>query len=445
MTERLFGKMSIPQIIVSVYVFLIFIGGFLLSLPIASATGTWTNFMDALFTATSAVCVTGQAILNTATHWSTFGKTIIILLIEIGGLGFITIWMIFFMMRGLKANIKQRNVLLESLNLSADFEVKEIVFYIVKFTLLAQLIGAFLLSWAFIPRLGWLTGGLYAIFHSISAFNNAGFDLFGDSLIGFQTSSFVLLVIAALIVAGGLGFLVWRDLLTYYRNRRLLRYTKLTLIGSSALISIGFVLFAISETKQGTFNHLNLGDRLSNLLFLSITPRTAGFANVDYSQLSPLGIFSTIILMFIGGSSGSIAGGVKVSTIIIALMFLVRFFTGKPFTLFNRTVKIATIRRALFIIASALLLMMVATILLLMTETLPPGVGIEYVLMEVISCMSTVGLTMGLTPHLTLAGKVILVVLMLIGRVGLVTFLWSIGNHKTQSQIKYPEMNIMIG
>lgn len=445
MTERLFRKMSVPQIIVSVYVFLIFIGGFLLSLPIASATGTWTSFIDALFTATSAVCVTGQVTLNTATHWSPFGKTIIILLIEIGGLGFITIWMIFFMMRGLKANIKQRNVLLESLNLSAEFEVKEIVFYIVKFTLLAQLIGAFLLSWAFIPRLGWLTGSLYALFHSISAFNNAGFDLFGDSLIGFQDNSFVLLVVATLIIAGGLGFLVWRDLLTYYRNRRLLRYTKLTLIGTSALIVIGFVLFAISETKQGTFKHLSFGDSLSNLLFLSVTPRTAGYANVDYSQLSHLGIFTTLLLMFIGGSSGSIAGGVKVSTMIIAIMFLVRYFSRKPFTILSRTIKIATIRRALFIIASALLMMMTATVLLLMTETLPPGVGIEYVLMEVISCMSTVGLTMGLTPDLTLAGKSILVVLMLMGRVGLMTFLWSIGHQKNQSQINYPEMNIMIG
>lgn len=445
MIERLFGKMSIPQIIVSAYVILIFTGGFLLSLPISSATGTWTNFMDALFTATSAVCVTGQVTLNTATHWSSFGKTIIILLIEIGGLGFITIWMIFFMMRGLKANIKQRSVLLESLNLSADFEIKEIVFYIVKFTLLAQLIGAFLLSWAFIPRLGWLTGSLYALFHSISAFNNAGFDLFGDSLISFQSNSFVLLVIAALIIAGGLGFLVWRDLLTFYRNRRLLRYTKLTLVGTAVLILIGFVLFAISETKHGTFKHLSIGDSLSNLLFLSVTPRTAGYANVDYSQLSTSGIFTTLLLMFIGGSSGSIAGGVKVSTVIIVFMFLFRYFSGKPFTILSRGIKIATIRRAFFIISSALSMIMVATSLLLITETLPPGAGIEYVLMEVISCLSTVGLTMGLTPHLSLAGKAILVVLMLMGRVGLVTFLWTIGNHRKQSQINYPEMNIMIG
>lgn len=445
MIERLFGKMSIPQIIVSAYVILIFTGGFLLSLPISSATGTWTNFMDALFTATSAVCVTGQVTLNTATHWSSFGKTIIILLIEIGGLGFITIWMIFFMMRGLKANIKQRSVLLESLNLSADFEIKEIVFYIVKFTLLAQLIGAFLLSWAFIPRLGWLTGSLYALFHSISAFNNAGFDLFGDSLISFQSNSFVLLVIAALIIAGGLGFLVWRDLLTFYRNRRLLRYTKLTLVGTAVLILIGFVLFAISETKHGTFKHLSIGDSLSNLLFLSVTPRTAGYANVDYSQLSTSGIFTTLLLMFIGGSSGSIAGGVKVSTVIIVFMFLFRYFSGKPFTILSRGIKIATIRRAFFIISSALSMIMVATSLLLITETLPPGAGIEYVLMEVISCLNTVGLTMGLTPHLSLAGKAILVVLMLMGRVGLVTFLWTIGNHRKQSQINYPEMNIMIG
>ena len=442
---NIFKFMSISQIIVSVYIGLIIIGGLVLSLPMSSASGDWTRYLDALFTATSALCVTGQVTLNTTTHWSPFGKMFILLLIEVGGLGFITLWMLFFMMRGSKANMRQRIVLLESLNLPADFDLKKIVTYIVQFTLFIQFIGAILLSFAFIPQFGWITGILYGFFHSISAFNNAGFDLLGDSLIGYQTNFYVLFVISMLIIAGGLGFLVWRDLLTYRHNHKLLRYSKLTLIGTATLLIAGFILFILSEGINGTFNHLSLGDFLMNTFFLSVTPRTAGYANIDYSHLSTLGTFITLILMFIGGSSGSIAGGVKVSTIMVTSMFLIRYFTGKPFTIYARTIKIATIRRALFLILAALSIITFASMVLLLTEEIPHGFGIEYILMEVISCLSTVGLTMGLTPNLTIIGKIILIILMLMGRVGLITFLWSIGSHRNNSTIKYPEMNIMIG
>lgn len=443
--KDIFDRFSVPQIIVGAYVLLIIIGASFLTLPIASAANAWTHPIDALFTAASAVCVTGQITLNTATHWSAFGKTVIILLIQIGGLGFITVWMLFFMMSGLKTNIRQQSVVLEALNLSPGYQVKNMVQYIVKFTLIAQLIGAILLAFSFVPSLGFQRGILYSIFHSISAFNNAGFDLFGDSLISFQNNPYVLFVIAGLIIAGGLGFLVWRDLLTYRRNKRLLRYTKLTLVGTGLIILISFSLFSISEWKAGTFSNLSFGDFLSNVFFMSVTPRTAGYANVDYAQVSQAGLLLTFILMFIGGSSGSIAGGVKVSTILIILIFVYRYFRGQPVILYSRSVDTQTIRRAFFIVFSAIMFITIATFILLVTEEIPPGFGIEYVLMEVISCIGTVGLSMGLTPNLTVIGKIILILLMLIGRVGLMTFLWSIGNHRKQSKLNYPAMTLMIG
>lgn len=443
--ERIFNRLSIPQTIVLAYFSLILFGGFLLSLPIASASGTWTSYIDAVFTATSAVCVTGQITLNTASHWSVFGKTVIISLIEIGGLGFMTIWMLIFLLSGKKTNIKQRQVMLESLNLTTTYGMQSIVWYIVRFTLSVQAIGAFLLSLVLIPQLGWVKGFFYSVFHSISAFNNAGFDLFGDSLIGYQNNTYLLTVIAFLIIAGGLGFLVWRDLLTYRKNKKLLRYSRLTVTWTVAILLISFLIFAISEGINGTFSHLSWGDWIGNIFFLAATPRTAGYANIDYTLVSSMGIFLTLILMFIGGSSGSTAGGAKISTIAVVSTFIYRTFRGQEVRMFSRTLTNDVIRRAFFIFTMGIILVLTATSILLITEEIPAGYGIEYILMDVLSCFGTVGLTMGLTPDLTFIGKIVLITLMFIGRVGLMTFFWSLGEHKTESKVHYPEMTIMIG
>lgn len=438
-------NLSISQTILLTYMTLILLGGGLLTLPIAAANGEATSFVDAVFTATSAVCVTGQVTLNTATHWSPFGKTVIISLIEIGGLGFMTLWMLVFHLNGHTANIRQRKLVYESLNLSWDYDMREVVLYIVRFTLGTQALGAILLALRLVPDLGWQRGVLYSIFHSISAFNNAGFDLFGDSLIGFQHEPYVINVIGFLIFSGSLGFLVWRDILTYFRNRKLLRYTKLVLITTAVLLITSSILFGITEGLNGTFTGLNPFEWVSNIVFLAVTPRTAGYANIDYAMLSKGGIFLTLILMFIGGSSGSTAGGVKTSTIAVLFIFLLNYFRGRPVMVFNRELKTETIRKALFMILSGFTLIIISTFILMLTEEIPPGMGIEYILVEVISCFGTVGLTMGLTPHLTSLGKLLLILLMFIGKVGLITFLWSIGNHDKQWQVKYPEINIMIG
>jgi len=236
-------------------------GGLLLWLPISSANGEWTSFIDALFTATSATAVTGQVTLNTAAHWNYFGKTVIITLIEIGGLGFMTLWIVFYYyLFKHRPNLRQRRIVTESLSLNAGDSVQKKVFAIVRFSLTVQLIGATLLGFVFVPEYGVGKGIYYSIFHSISAFCNAGFDLIGNSLIDYQSNPFILLVIASLIMAGGLGFIVWEDLLNYRKVRKLSNYSKIVLTVTASLWILGTLLFWITEHQNGTFSHLSFGD-----------------------------------------------------------------------------------------------------------------------------------------------------------------------------------------
>jgi Trk-type K+ transport systems, membrane components len=389
-------RLSIPQTIVLAYAFAITCGAILLWLPLSSANGEWTTFIDALFTATSATAVTGQVTLNTAAHWNYFGKTVIITLIEIGGLGFMTIWILFYYyIFKQRPNLKQRRVVSESLSLSGGDKPQQKVFSIVRFALTVQLIGAMLLGFVFIPEFG-ITKGLYfSVFHSISAFCNAGFDLLGNSLIDYQSNPFILLVIASLIMSGGLGFIVWEDLINYRKTRKLRRYSKIVLITTSSLWILGTFLFWISEYKNGTFSHLSVGDQLANYFFLSVTPRTAGYANIDYANLSLSSIFLTIVLMFIGASSGSTGGGVKVTTLVVIVLVIYRSVNYNHSNILNRTISQDTVRRSFFIFSSGMLISVLATFILLNTETIPDGFGVEYILIEVFSCLGTVGLTMG--------------------------------------------------
>src|SRR5699024_7304502 len=252
--SNIIKRLSIAQTIVLAYIFVITCGAILLWLPFSSASGEWTAFIDALFTATSATAVTGQVTLNTAAHWNYFGKTVIIALIEIGGLGFMTIWIIFYYyILKHRPNLRQRRLVSESLSLSNDGDkTQQKVSSIVRFALSVQLIGAILLSFVFIPEFGTIKGIYFSFFHSISAFCNAGFDLLGNSLIDYQNNPFILLVIAGLIMSGGLGFIVWGDLIDYRKNRKLSRYSKVVLTVTVSLWLLGTILFWFSEHKNGT-------------------------------------------------------------------------------------------------------------------------------------------------------------------------------------------------
>ncbi|MGF3227297.1 TrkH family potassium uptake protein [Facklamia sp. P12932] len=438
-------QISAPIYIVLTFVVISFIGGILLATPLASRSGEWTKLIDAWFTAVSAVCVTGNVTVNTTDHWNYFGRTIILVLIEIGGLGFMTLWVTVFIYMGKQINLRLHKVLLESLNISDISEVRNLLSYIIQFSLIVQIIGAALLGIDFIPRFGWLKGTYYAIFHSVSAFCNAGFDLLGDSMIGFQDNPLVLLTCMGLIIIGGLGFIVWRDLLTFYRNRKLLWHTKIVLTTTAILLLLGTVLFALTEQPSPLFKDQPFFIRLVNYLFLAVTPRTAGFSNVDYTALSSAGIFLTIVLMFLGASSGSTGGGVKTTTLASLLIFSSSAIRRRGSVIFKRTIPEGAILKAIFILISGLSLITFVTMILLITETIPPGFGIEYVVVEVVSCFSTVGLSMGLTPNLTGVGKTVLIFMMFIGRIGLLTIFWSASMGRKPSKIKYPHGNLMIG
>lgn len=443
---KIFKRLSIPQVIVLAYLLIILIGAVLLTLPFSAANGEWTSFIDALFTATSATAVTGQVTLNTAAHWNYIGKTIIITLIEIGGLGFMSIWiLLYYFFRGQGPNLKQRMIVTESLSFSGEGSVQSKIWYIIRFALVAQFIGAFLLAFSFIPEYGLLKGLYFSVFHSISAFCNAGFDLFGTSLINYQENSFVLLVIAGLIMAGGLGFIVWEDLLKYPRRRTLKRYTKIVLMTTIFLWVASALYFWLMERDQQTFAHLSAGDQLSNYIFLAVTPRTAGYVNVNYATLSEGSIFLTFVLMFIGASSASTGGGIKVSTFAVLLIVIYRYIHNQQSIIFKRNLSSTIVKRSFFIFTSGMTIAVLATLVLFLTETLPEAAGFEFILMEVFSTLGTVGLTMGMTPLLTAVGKFILILLMLIGRVGVLTFLWSLAGEKRESRIHYPDVDMIVG
>ena len=421
-------------------------GTILLMLPISSNSGEWTSFINALYTATSATCVTGQTVLNTALHWNYFGKTVILIMIELGGLGFMSFLVIFVLFIGRKLALKQKLIIQESLNIEHLSDVNVLLKYLIKFSITAQSIGALLLSARFIPSFGVLKGVYFSIFHSVSAFCNAGFDLFGDSLVGYQTDPYVLVIIMSLFITGGLGFVVWKDLLSFRKNHKLLLHTKITLVAVGVLIVGAWILLFVSESNYGTFNHLSLFDKLVNTLFMSTTPRTAGFSTVDYANVSPLGIFVTMILMFIGGSSGSIAGGVKVTTVAVIILYVFKTFRNKPVIIKRKGISEDKIIKSLIIITSAILLISTASIILLMIQTIPKGFGIEYVLFEVFSNFGTVGLTLGITPYLSGLGKLVSIMVMFTGRVGLMTLLLSLSHREAKTtSVQYPDAHIMIG
>lgn len=443
--KKMIKKLSVPQIIVMTYVLFIVLGTFLLALPISAMDGEWTSFIDALFTSTSAVSVTGVTIYETYTYWTYFGKTILMILIEIGGLGFMTIWVLLYHAVIGQPNLKQRLAASEALSLSSNKTTLQHVWYIIRIALLVQLVGTILLAVPFIDELGLFKGIYYALFHSISAFTNGGLDLFPNSLVNFQNNPYVLLVLMGLIISGGLGFIVWDDLINYRKTKKLRVYTKIVLITTGSLWFLGMVLFWIAERGNNTFDHLTAGEQVVNYLFLSVTTRSSGFSNVNFANLSIGSIFLTNILVFIGASTGSTGGGIKVSTLAVIFIVLLRSFQGQKPVVFNRHIKAKTVRNAFFIFTIAIIIVMSATFALAVTETLPASFEIQHVVTEVVSALGVVGISLGLTPYLSSIGKIIVILLMLIGRVGVMTFLWSLVGERRESRINYPDINIIIG
>ncbi|WP_426349494.1 TrkH family potassium uptake protein [Alloiococcus sp. CFN-8] len=441
-------KLNPVEILAVGFFVLIIIGAFLLSLPISSAEGKATNFLDSLFTSTSAVCVTGLVTLDTGTHWSYFGKTIIIVLIQIGGIGFMSFATLISLILGKKISLKERLIMQESMNTFSIQGLVKLAKYVLIFTFSIEFLGGLFLSSQFIPEYGLLKGSYYSLWHSISAFCNAGFDLFGNftSLTAYADNPVVILTIAALIVIGGLGFIVWSDIFNFRKTKRLSVHSKIVITITAILIAGGALLMLLFELKNPeTLGKLTNGEKVLNALFASITPRTAGFNSISIEGMTTSGIFLTIILMFIGGSSGSTAGGTKVTTIGVLFMTLVAVAKGREDTeVFKRRIPKDIIYKAFTIVTIGLFIVIAVTMILSITE---PGASIESLLFETTSAYGTVGLSAGLTGNLSFVGKIVLIFTMYCGRVGPLTVVLAVISRrkKNGNGVKYPEDRIIVG
>lgn len=449
--NKFVGQRSPAEMLIYGFALVILLGAMLLTLPIASASGQSGGFINALFTSTSAVCVTGLVVVDTGTYWSVFGKVVIIFLIQIGGLGFMSLTTMFFVLAGKRITIKDRLLIQSSVNMDSISGIVKFTKYIFFSAVAIEVVGALLLALVFIPEYGFVRGTAYSFFHSISAFCNAGFDLFGNysSLTKYVGNFIVNFTIAALIILGGLGFAVTSDILYIRKFEKMTMHAKLALTVTGALLVIGFVLFFLFEYHNPlTIGKLSFPEKLLAAFFQSVTPRTAGYNTIDIAALTTPSLFLTMLLMFIGASPGSTGGGVKTTTFAIITMTVISVLYGKKdVTVFKRSILGPAIRRSISVIVIALGIVIFMIFVLLCTE---PEASFETVVFEVLSAFGTVGLTTGLTPYLSIGGKIAISITMFVGRLGPLTVAYAISRSEKRARenvgnFKLPEGNIMIG
>ena len=448
-SEQKRRKLNATQIIAIVFALLIALGTVLLMLPISSRSGVSCGFRPALFTATSATCVTGLSLFDTYTQWSGFGQTVIICLIQIGGLGFMSVaTMVVFLLRR-KVGLKQRLLMAQALSLNDMEGVVRLQKWVIFGSFSIEAVGALILTLRFLPEYGFATALKWGVFHSISAFCNAGFDIFGcitpgASLIEFNSDPVVLLTLGALVVIGGLGFLVWQEIATVRRFKKMTVYTKLVLVTSLVLLLVGTAAFAALEwNNPETIGNMSVGDKLLNSFFQSVTVRTAGFAAVDQAGLTEAGKGVSIALMLVGGSSGSTAGGVKTVTMMVLLLFIWSRARGKrSVCVYRRTIAPSHVMNAMTIVAIVIGLAVFGSIFICATSP----VGFTNALYESISALATVGLTAGVTGSLSVAAQILIIVFMYFGRVGVLTIsLGFLMGTEAEERFQYAQTDVLIG
>lgn len=446
---HLHSRLSYTKIILLSFLIIILLGAFLLCLPIASRSGEWTPFVDALFTATSATCVTGLIVYDTFTYWTGFGQAIILLLIQIGGLGLMTCIAIFFLLMGKRITLSERRLLMQSAGSMQIGGIVRLIQLILRCTIICEGLGFIILSFVFCPKFGFWTGLWNALFHSVSAFCNAGFDLLGrygqfSSLAGseFAMHPVVNLTIISLITAGGIGFFVWDDIINHRAHFSKYRlHSKIVLVTSAALIVLGTVLFFILEYNH-SLEGLSFGDKLLASLFQSVTPRTAGFNSVNMGAMSNAGALLLMLLMFIGASPGSTGGGIKTTSFFVLLLGAVT--SARRYgniTVFNRKVDSSAITEAsavatIFIVCTSIGVMIMCAI---------EPYSIKEILFECLSAIDTVGLTLGITPSLTTASRIVLIILMYAGRIGGLSLMLVLADSNRDVPVARPVEKIMIG
>lgn len=451
-------KFNSTHIVIYGFLSVILLGAFILMLPICSATGQWTDFLTALFTATTSTCVTGLVVVPTYAYWSVTGKVIILILIQLGGLGIICIATGVLMVVGKRITLKERRLIQESYNLDSGQGIIKHIRAIFMGTFVMETIGTLLYCVRFIPKFGMVKGLWYSVFHSVSAFCNAGLDLLGEnSLIPYQSDVLVNLTTIFLIVTGGIGFIVWWDILKLYRMvryegmpirkvpERMSLHTKLAMTVTLVLLLGGTILTLIFEySNPETLGNLSFGNKILASLFQSVTLRTAGFCTIDQMGFQSASFIIFCLLMLIGGSPMGTAGGIKTTTMALLFLEVRSVVRGKNETeAFRRRINKDNVKTALAVIAIAVSMLMLAIIMLTFTE----DASLKKITFEVFSAIGTVGITMGLTAELSLLGKVVIITLMFFGRVGPITIAMALAKRKrTDQHLKdLPEKRIIIG
>ncbi|WP_410515110.1 TrkH family potassium uptake protein [Paenibacillus sp. BR2-3] len=424
---------------------IILLGTFLLMLPVSNTTGHSLKFIDALFTATSATCVTGLVVQDTGRFFSTFGQTVIMVLIQLGGLGFMSMATLFAMVFKRKISLRDRLILQEAMNQNTMEGIVRLIRRVLIYSLVIEGTAAVLLTFRFAFDMPFGRAVYFGIFHAVSMFNNAGFDLFGDyrSLTGYVSDPLVNIVVMALIVLGGIGFIVMSDVVEYRQKRRLSLHSKVVLFMTAALILVGALVILVFEfTNPRTLGSLNFGGKILAAFFQSVTPRTAGANTVDIAGLRQASQFFIVILMFIGASPGSTGGGIKTTTFTIMIGAVIAMLRGRDdIVMFRYRLAQERIFKALTITLLALLLIISVSMVLSTTEDR----NFLMILFETTSAFATVGLSMGLTPELSLIGKILICFTMFCGRLGILTLAYALGPKQGKPLYKYPEGKMIIG
>lgn len=443
-------NLNATRVVAGSFAAIIALGTALLNLPMASQSGQSPGVLTCLFTATSSTCVTGLVLVDTATQWSLFGQVVILAMIQMGGLGFITVMTLFSLLLRRKIGLSERLIMVSNFNLNNMSGVVRLVRYTLKWTFVFEGCGALLLMTRFIPAYGWLRGIWMGVFHSVSAFCNAGFDLLGQgapfqSLTPFQGDPVVLFTIMALIVIGGIGFFVWTDIAQHRKDGRLSTYTRMVLLMTAGLILVGGgIILAVEFYNPETLGPMPLWKKVLNALFQSVTFRTAGFATMDQGALRDTTLALGCILMLIGGSSGSTAGGIKTGTVGVLFLSLRAGLKGSgTVTMGGRAISQRQQNNAMTLTMTATIVFVLGSMFLSLFDSLP-FVSASF---EVASALGTVGLTTGVTPNLSRLCRVFVTALMYLGRVGILSFSIAFASRKqvVDSKIKYPVTNVMIG
>ncbi len=437
-----------PRLSLLGFLGLILLGWILLALPISHAYVSNTPRLTALFEATSAVCVTGLSLVDISTYYTLFGQLVLLLLIQLGGLGYMTMYSLMLLAVGRRMSLREQLALQQVLDLPGPRGVAVFILKILRFTLIFEGIGAFFLCWAWVPEYGLSKGVYLSVFHSVSAFNNAGFSLFSDSLMSYSSHPVVLPVVAWLVIMGSMGYPVISEVWSQWQARslnwkRLSLHTRVSLLATAALLIFGTLAYLVLDFNQpGTLAERSFPDKLLSAFFMSVMPRTAGFNALDIPLLTQASLFLTLSLMLIGANPGGTGGGMKTTTLVVILRDVYTTLRGqRDSVLFKRRISDATRNKAWATLLLSIIWINVATMCLTVTE----HDGLLPMLFEVVSAFATVGLSMGYTPELSTLGQLIIIGTMYVGRVGILTLGMAVWKHRKTSAMRYPEENLMVG